>query len=215
MLQTIKRKIKKITAGLAFIFALYSSSPALAEDGWANIQPAFNTRANHAILRMEGGSNITDKLSCYGWFDADAASEKPCDFENFYGEGRLTYKINNILGIAAEYNGGNNCKDTVRFGITITPKTNKKNFTMFKYFPYETTGKKGQQLCLFSSQKLTPKLGASLIIDYNLDKKTWYVEPELNYKLNNNSTMFTQGRSFGSIDDKMEFSPIFGIRYKF
>ena len=179
----------------------------------SNIQPAYNLSQNSATIRLEGSSKLTDKVKCYGFTDVDAV-EDSADLENFYAEARLSYSINDILALAAEYNGGNNLEDTVRLGFVVTPKTFKGNFTMFKFYPYETNGSKGPQVCFFTSQELTDKIIACLTVDYNIDLETISIEPELDYKVNERLTAFLQGRRFGPIDNNIDFALLIGVKCK-
>jgi hypothetical protein len=213
MIKKLKGKMRKAIMGLALLTEL--STPDIKAEGWANIQPAYDTKAKHATVKLEGGTKIADNVSTYGFLHLDATKEKPTDLENFYGELRTAYSVTDILGLAAEYNGGNGTEDTIRLGITITPNLGKNNFTMLKFFPYETSEKKGPQWGLFTSQKLTDRIGASLLLDYNTNNRTLYVEPQISVELTKKLTGFLQGRHFGSIDDKIELAPIIGLKYDF
>ncbi|GAG26291.1 unnamed protein product, partial [marine sediment metagenome] len=173
----IKDKIKKIIAGAALMLTL-KGTPALA-DSWASIQPAYNVKANHATMRVETGADINNRLKFYGFADADAAEERKLDFDNFYGEARLGYEIKDNLDLAVEVNEGNNMKPLLRYGLIARPKLGKNNFTQLKLLDADV----GAQLGLFTTQKLTDKLDATLVMDYNFDGKTAFIEPELKYKL--------------------------------
>ena len=117
--------------------------------------------------------------------------------------------------MTAEYNGANRMEDLMRLGITLTPNLGKGNFTMIRIYPYETSGEKGPQFCAFMSQQLSSWLAASVLGEFNVDDSTLYTEQELDLKLNDNFTVFLQGRGFGSIDDKIEIKPFIGVKYTF
>jgi len=193
---------------------LYSSK-ASADDCWFNIQPAFNTSKQHVTVRLEGGSQLTDRLSLYGFSDVDATPEKSFDLKNFYIETRLSYALTPKSNWAAilEYNGGNGMQDILRTGFTVTGSLGKGNFTKLKVLLFETSGAAGPQVALFTSQRLTDKLSARLGIDYNVEPRTIYYEPELDYMLNPRATLFLQGRSFGLIKDRIRLDPILGLKY--
>ena len=76
-------KIKKIIAGAIVMVAL-KNAPAHAD--FANIQPAYNIKANHATVRVETGADINKRLKFYGFADANATKERKLDFKNLYGE---------------------------------------------------------------------------------------------------------------------------------
>lgn len=207
--------IKKIAVACLVLAGALSATSCARTQGWSNVQPAYNARQNALTVRVEGGTDITDKLNCYAFLDADTAEKNSADLENFYGEARVAYALNDVFRVAVEYDCGNNCKDLARVGLTITPKTGKRNFTMLKFWPVETSGQKGPQVCIYSSQKLTDKLSASMTAEYNIDSRTLYLEPELRFKPNDQFFAFLQGRGFGSIDDKIEFAPVIGVGYNF
>lgn len=215
MLKTIKGKIKKILAGLAFMSTIYASLPAAAENAWANIQPGYNIKDKHPTVRLESGSDITDKLGLYAYMDLDSTKDKPSDFESYFGAVRLTQRLNNLLGLVGEYEGGNDCEDTVRIGAAITPKLGKGNFTVLRLFPYETSREKGPQVALFVSQKFTDKLTSSLLACYDIDPKNLYLEPELDLALTKDITLFLQGRSFGEAKKTPDMATVAGIKYNF
>ena len=212
MFKAIKQKIKKITSGVVLTAAMLASS--CTPESWSNVQPAYNMERNTPTIRVEGGSK-SGKVSVYSFMDMDTSKENSADMENFYGEARVSYALNDVWALAIEYDTGNNCDDLARAGVVITPKTREGNFTMFKYYPVETTGNKGQQLCAYTSQAITKKLDAILTAEFNFDSRTIYIEPELDFKPNKRTAIFLQGRHFGSIDDRIKLQPVVGIKYNF
>jgi len=212
MISTIKQKIKKIAAGVMLSAILLASS--CRPGSWGNAQPAYNFERNAPTVRVEGGSK-SGKVGFYSFMDMDPIQDNSADMESFYGEARVSYALNDVWALAVEYDAGNNCDDLARAGIVITPKTWKGNFTMFKYYPVETTGNKGQQLCAYTSQAITGKLDAILTAEYNFESRTLYLEPELRFKPNERFFSFLQGRHFGSIDDRIDFAPVLGAGYNF
>ena len=206
------KNIAKALTGFAFIVTLCSQPVKAGE--WTTVKGAVSTKNPHALVTVESDAEISSRLSVFGFIDAEATEEKPYDFKSLYCEGRVTLKFNNLVRAIAEYNGGNNYEDTIRLGIAVTPKLGKDNFTFIKLIPYETTEKKGPQASLFTLQNLTDRLSASILADYNLDSKTLYLEPTLDYKLGNNLSAFIQGRSFGKVGE-FDFVPYVGISKSF
>ena len=172
-----------------------------AGDSFINIQPSQNTRQQNSALRVEGGKNVNDNLSLYGFADLDAAKEGDVDVENIFLKGRVDYNVKGPLGLAADYTGGNNLDDRVRAGITLTPKTWKGNFTQFTLFPYDSETDNGTQAVVFGSQKLGKRVIASVLADYDLESKGFYLEPNVDVKLTDKVSAFAQGRAFGDVGE--------------
>ncbi len=212
MFKSIKQKIKKIVTGAVLSATLLASS--CMPESWSNVQPAYKPRQNTPTVRVEGGTK-SGRVNFYSFIDMDPVQDNSADMESFYGEARVAYALNDVWALAVEYDAGNNCDDLARAGVVITPKTWKGNFTMLKLYPWETSGQKGPQVCVYTSQKLTDKVSASVTAEYNTDSRTLYLEPELRYKQNDRFFVFLQGRHFGSIDDRINFAPVIGAGYNF
>ncbi len=223
MFKSIKQKIKriigrcvasgkKVVAGGVLTAALLASS--CAPESWSNVQPAYKPRQNTPTVRVEGGTK-SGRVSFYSFIDMDPVQDNSADMESFYGEARVAYALNDVWALAVEYDAGNNCDDLARAGVVITPKTWKGNFTMLKYYPVETTGNKGQQLCAYTSQAITDKVDAILTAEYNFRSRTLYLEPEISFKPNERCAVFVQGRHFSSIDDRIDLALVVGCKYNF
>lgn len=207
-----KFSFRKIAAASMLAVSTLLPVRALAEDGFMNIYPAYNTKAQYATIRLEGGVKPMDKINVYGFADIDATKQKPADMENVYAEVRVAYSVAKALGLAAEYNGGNSMKDIVRLGAVFMPKIAEGNFTLIKLFPIETSGERGPQVSVYASQEITKRITASIVADYNTKSRTIYLEPELLVKIVKSTSMFVQGRGFGPIDGKIDFAPVVGVK---
>ena len=132
---------------------------------------------------------------------------------------RLNYTLNDYFGVAAEFNGGNESEELLRLGISLTPKIHDSNYTYLKFFPYETSHENDTQVGLFTSQKIGKRCNANFLLDYNIDSKTMYLEPELNTKLTDKVDLFVQGRSFGKVkeisDNLKKMQTVIGLKYNF
>jgi hypothetical protein len=212
---------KGIIASAVLLGLLCSGSAASASEGWFNIRPGYDARQKHSTLRIEGGSKSGNGINAYGFSDMDATEQDPYDVENLYSEFRLAYPLRHLpekaknVGVAVEYNGGTETKDILRFGLTYTPQTGENNFTLFKFLPFETSGEKGPQISLLTSQKLTDRLTVVLLGDYNFNSRTFYLEPEIDVKLTDNATGFVQGRGSVSRMDEIETPAVAGIKCNF
>ncbi len=223
MLENIIRKVKKISIGIALASVLTGCATFSPRNNWLNIQPAYNFEAQHRTVRLEGGTNLTKDLSVYSYSDIDATKEKPTDFESFYNETRLNYLLRPIderlkeFGLAVEYNGGTGTKDVLRFGLTHTTKVGDGNFTLLKFYPIETSGDLGMQVGLYTSQKLTDRLKANLLVDFNLKLRTIYAEPEIDIDITDILKLFCQARISMETDKpkNAEISPVIGLKCDF
>ncbi|MFH1770343.1 MAG: hypothetical protein ABH828_02185 [archaeon] len=171
-------------------------------DSWLKFRGSRSN--NTTLLTAEAGSNITNRLETYGFADAEE--------KNICAESRLTYNVGKTK-LISEYNGGTGYKDAIRLGFAFKPNLGKNNFTFVKLFPFESTGKKGPQVSMFTSQDMG-KIDASLLVDYNISPGTVYVEPTLDLKLGKNYNAFIQGRSFGKIKE-IDFSIYMGLSKSF
>lgn len=205
------KSIKNTLKGLVASTLLYSGI-ALAD--FFNVQPAIDTNERATTVRLEGGADISDKVSLYGFMNLNASEESPFDFENYYLESRLAYAINDKLKLSLEIDSGSDMEDFQRLGVLYTPETWKNNFTMIRLFPFETNGNYGPQATIFTSQDLTDKTSLWLTVDYNIEPEIAFVELELNNKMNDRYTRFVQLRAFGPIDD-LDSSVVFGLKYEF
>ncbi|MFH1071900.1 MAG: hypothetical protein V1743_00545 [Nanoarchaeota archaeon] len=215
------KHLKSIIGTLVALGTIVYAGTACAKDGWAQFTPAYHTAEQRATLRMEGGSTLTDGLSTYGFIDADATPEKPADLENFYAEARLNQNLGKItpvlkpFGIAIEYNGGNGLEDIVRAGITFSPAIAAGNFTFVKFYPVETSGDKGLQLSMFTSQTLPYGFATSILVDYNITADAAYAEQEIGFKVTPQVTLVGQSRLAVAEGMKPAISPAVGLRYAF
>lgn len=216
----MKEKMKKLIIATTLSAAISALNPVSANAGWFNAGLGYDTKNELVTSRLEGGKNLSDKLNAYGFIDIDSTKENKNEFENFYGEARLSYSLGDInknlenVSLSAEQNVGNNYDDTTRLGLTWTPNIYKDNFTLIKAFPFETAKEKGAQVSIFSSQNIGENVSLSLLVDYNIEDKNMYVEPEVSMKLTDNSSIYVQGRGFGDFK-KMDFQPVIGVKYSF
>lgn len=213
---TLKRYFSMFGLGLG----LFSSAPAFAADNWATLQPAYNTHQQTPTVRLEGGSTLVDNLTFYAYGDLDTVQKKSANLETFYSEARFGYFLSRVhdvlssLGIATEYNGGTGLDDLVRFGIVYTPQLADGNFTLLKIYPAETSGTAGPQVDVFSSQRFTDWLTASLLIDGNIKPRVVYSEPEIDLTYNN-AALFGQGRVVWQLGKRPDVQPVVGVKYTF
>lgn len=220
-MSSLRTKITMAAATLAALVNFTLAKPAKADGLWGNIQPAYNTEAEHATVRLEGGAKLPYRLSTYGFMDFDATKEHKADVENVYVEGRLNYSLGGIheklarFGVTAEYNGGNGMEDIVRLGVSSTPPIGHGNFTFIKFYPCETSGRVGPQASFFSEQDIGKRLSLNALADYNLDPRTIYLELGADVKLTDHLKVFGQGRGFGPIGGIVEWVPIVGMKYGF
>ena len=183
---------------------------------WANVQPAYNLNAEHAIMRLEAGADLSDHTKFYGFLDLDGSKEHPLDLQNFYGEARVMRKLGKSNWAAAcEFDVGSDLDDFVRIGATYTPKTGKGNFTQLRLWPLETSGDRGPQLSVFSSQDLTDRVSVNGLLDYNVEPNTAYIEAGIEAKVGRKASIFAQARGFGEIGGAMQISPFVGWKWRF
>ena len=195
-------KISKYTTravGIAAIVEVLSVSPAASGD-WATFKAAYCPKYEHAMLVLEGKHFATPQLSVYGFLEATGTTERPTDFEDFYGEVRLNQSLGSLdahlkrIGIAGEGNGGTDMADFIRFGLTYTPPTPQGNYTFIKWYPIETDGERGSQVSIFTEQSISSKFKGSLLVDYNVRPAKSYVEMAVNLLLNDKMSFRLEGR---------------------
>lgn len=205
-----KMSFRKAAAAAAVALATLVPAKAIA-GGFMNVQPAFNTEAGHATIRLEGGTTLKG-MDVYGFADLDATKQRPADIEGVYAEFRVSYPVAKALGLAAEYNCGTGTKDTVRLGAVVKGGLWKGNFTLVKVFPVETSGEKGPQVSIYLSQDIGKKIAFSVLADVNTRPGTVYLEPELMVRITETAALFVQARGFGKIGGKMGFEPVTGVK---
>lgn len=205
-----KMGFRKAAAAAAIALATLVPAKAIA-GGFMNMQPAFNTEARHATVRVEGGTSVKG-MDVYGFADLDATKQRPADIESVYAEFRVAYQIAKALGLAAEYNGGTGMKDTVRLGAVVKGGLWKGNFTLVKVFPLETSGEKGPQVSIYISQDIGKTVVLSATADINTKPKTVYLEPEVMARITETAALFIRQGAFGKIGEKMDFAPIMGVK---
>lgn len=204
----------RVTAMLGGIALLAATSASAGN--WANIQPAYNADAQHATVRLEGGADLGKRGKFYGFLDLDGNKENPVDLEQFYGEARFMGKIGKSpWAAAAELDVGSGMEDFLRIGATYTPKTGEGNFTQLRLWPFETSGGRGPQVSAFSNQQLSDRVAISGLLDYNIDPNTAYIEAELDINIAKKAALFAQARGFGTIDDRMDITPVGGVKWNF
>src|SRR3989344_4937924 len=206
----------------ALIAAIGLSACVAPQNNSLSVLPAYNIKQQHATVRVEASPEPAERIKLYSFIDADATKEKPVDFENMYGEVRLSYSLGGLaevltsLSAAAEYNGGNGLDDTVRFGPMFGKELWKGNFTAAKFFPVEVTEEKGMQVCFYVSQDIGDRVTASLLGEYNLKPKELYGEAEVGVKITDNISAVGQARILvphkGSDTD---VAPVVGVKYGF
>lgn len=210
-----QNKMSKIVALLAGALISLCSTiyPADAQNKWMTVQPTFNVKQKQLTARLEEGVELSERLSFYGFSDIDS-KKQDIDLENFYSELRVTYNLVDKkpkFGIAAEYNGGNDVRDIIRFGFTTNVIKNGKNIAFFKYYPIETSGKQGSQLGYYFLRNVTDKLTISTFGDYNIKPNKLYFELELDYRIKN-SSLSLEGRT---LDNDGKLYPYIGFKRGF
>ncbi len=203
---------------ISIIAAALLAGCASQNKPWMNISPGYAPKREVSTVRVEGGTQVTPTTSIYGFTDLDSSPQDKTDLNSSFAYLRAMQDLGAVhsslkdVQLVAEYHGGTGIEDTLRFGVGYTPHIADGNFTLLKYLPFETQGSYGPQVGLFTSQQITDELGASLLINYDLDPKTIYGEAEINYKFADNFSMFLQGRGFGAAND-FDIEPVIGIRY--
>ena len=219
--QTNTRTRSGLVATLVGASAL--TATAQAQSGWFNLQPAYNTETESPTLRLESGADLGKGFDLYGFVDIDASKERSFDLETFYGEARLSYSLEDIsdslkgFKLATEYNGGSNVDDLMRLGIKYDTSLGKGNYLSLRAFPFETSGDAGPKIGIFTTQDLTDRISAQVLLNYYPDSKSFYLEPEVNFKIGGNTSLFLQGRSFGELNKDLisDMTPVIGIKFKF
>lgn len=195
---------KKLIRSL--LTAILITTMSTAASAWSNLKLTYNPRSNHSMAVFEGKKQWGG-LSLYGFHEAFS---KKCNFDlqEFYGETRLNCSLNELVGVATEFNYGNDYEDALRIGISLTPKIG--SYTYLKYFPFATNNT-GQQISAYLSQDLTDKLNVNLLVDYNFVGRT-YIEIGGQYHF-----IFVQAR--GGIEnknlEKMTLQPYIGAMINF
>lgn len=202
-----KKMLKKIG-----IIGLISAEALNAAANAGEIKAAFNPNDKKGIVTVEESRKISDDISCYGFADFETNAHT----SSLYGEARIFYSMGQNLGLIGEYNGGTGYADTLRLGIGLKGSIGKNNFTLLKLLPFETTGQKGPQISLFTSQNIG-SLCLSVLADFNAQKGTIYLEPTATMRVNDELYLMFQGRQFGNLGGISlgNFSPYLGIGYKF
>lgn len=209
--------VKKLFAAVG---ATLVASQVMASGNWANIRPAYDTDQEHATVRVEGGSNLTDKLSMCGIVDADATTQRPLDFEGFSGKLRTIYSLGDLgkklgtFGVSAEGEFSNGSQDKLRLGLTWNPQLGKGNFIQFRFYTGTSHGTDDAQAIVYTSQTLG-RFTPNLLVIYNITPNTVYSEPELDVKVSQKLELMLQGRVFGTLGKKMDVRPVAGVKYSF
>lgn len=221
MLDRIKKHITKAIVASVISFG----SGAYAGEGWFATKAAYDPNEEKSIITVEGKQNITDHISLYGFLDTLSQQKKPLEFEEYYGEARANYTLGQICemldhaGAAAELNTGNEITDTIRLGVTYNPKLWNGSFVFLKAFPYETSEEKGPQLSAYVSQDFNAGFPAtaSLLVDYNVEPRTTYVEGTLEVEIMKHIRLFAQGRVFSKLReiDEADVEPYIGVKFDF
>ena len=217
------KKLRTIGRFTGTLCSLILSACNAIPEGWADVQPACKTKEQQMTIRVEGGAQPARNLKFYSFIDADTSKEHPIDLETFYGEARLTYAFGDLsdcvkdFGVAAELNGGTGFRDLIRFGPTYTTSLVDGNFTALKFFPIETSGNSGMQAGLYSLQKITDRVNASVTLEYNFDPKQLYGELESTVKVVDHLKILGQIRMQLPVEKPkdVDFSPVVGVRYDF
>ncbi len=157
-----KTQIKGIRKGLAGVLlgALALANPAQAQEGWFNLQPAYNLKTESPTLRLEGGATLDKKFDVYGFLDLDSNKEGSADLDNYFGKLRFTYSLGDLsdklenVGIAAEYTTASGMEDIIRPQLTYKTSLFKDNSTTFRFSPCDINGEGGPALNLFSYQQI-------------------------------------------------------------
>jgi|GEM_PF-6066770 len=215
---------KSIFAGVVgLVLTAFSSK---SNGGEFNIQPAFNAKQTSATLRLEGWSKLNRSLDIYGFSDLDGKKEEPLNLENFYLEARLRQSLGFLspklekLHLIPEFSVSNYLETRLKLGVGYGTSLWKGNYTTFRLFPYETSGKYGVHTTFYTEQEFAKrKAKASIVADINWGSRDIYLEPEISFKARRNLSFFLQGRSFGSLDNLggnlKNIQPILGIKYHF
>ena len=209
-----------VKKAVASIGAVLIATQAIAGN-WANVRPAYDMHDQHATVRFEGGSNLTDKLSIYGIVDLDATKQRPLDFEGFSGKMRSIYSLGNLgmrlgtFGVSAEGEFNSGSSDKLRLGLTWNPSLGKGNFTQLRLYTGTANGINDAQAVIYTSQTIMDRFTPNLLVIYNLKQGTMYAEPELDIKAAKKLEVMLQGRIFGALGKKMDVKPVVGLKYSF
>jgi len=193
--------MKKLLTGIVFT--------AIASAQWVDVQTAYKPKDNVPTTRIEAGMT-RNRFNTYGFLDFDGTMNKSYP-RNAYLQTRASYELFKGVNAVAEMNVGTDFADTIRFGALYSPKL-KDNFTVVKFYPAETTGKKGTQIDAYSVQYIG-KFAPSVLVNYNVKPKTTYMELELEYKFSKHVTAYTQMRGFGT-PTHPRLQPLFGLKFR-
>ena len=208
-------KMKK--ALTAIIAAALLAGCASRNKPWMTLSPGYATERDVATVRVEGGTQLSERLSFYGFSDIEGTPDKPADAESVYMEGRLIYSLGELdkalehAGVVLEYNGGTGFKDFFRMGLSYNAHLWDGNFTALRILPFETSGDAWPQAGVYSAQTIGD-LTLSILGEYNIEPRTLYTEIEAAYNISDTFSIFLQGRGFGGLDD-IDLEPVMGIRY--
>ncbi|MEK6908852.1 MAG: hypothetical protein AABX23_02265 [Nanoarchaeota archaeon] len=190
--------------------------------GWLNVQPAYKLDSKSSTVRLEGGNNFGNRVNLYSFVDF-YAPENSTDLDTFYGEARIDYSLGGLsskldgLSLATEYNGGSDNEDLVRVGVKYDTSLLAGNYLSLRAFPFETSGENGPKLGLFTTQQITDRISAQLLVNNYTDINKFYVEGELDFRVGDTANLFVQGRSFGEFDEELfkNATPVIGIKLTF
>lgn len=212
----------KTTIGTTLLL-LATATPALAGDGFLNIQPAYKPKESTSTVRVEGLA-FDGKFCLYGWADLERVGSEALPGKARFGELRLDYTALDTkvasFALSTEYEGLTAGLDRQKVGVVITPKLGEQNFTSIELWPYQTDATRGPQASLFTKQHLTPKLSTSALLVYDFAHGTgpektgagFYREFEVEHKFSDAVRGFAQVRFAG---DPQSWVPSYvaGVKY--
>ena len=173
----------------------------------------FDDRDFNTLSVYTAAYKLPYNLSFWGFTDFNGNQNPPrnrAKFTNSFSEYRLTYDLKELtgiggLGLQTEYNYASlSDSHTLRFGPVYKhsiPFLPDGSWLMWRFFPVETSD--NMQISWAWKFAITEKWSITGFADYNINegqRDRWIVEPQLNYKLNDNVSFHLEYRYNGYQD---------------
>ncbi|MDH3326801.1 MAG: hypothetical protein OEM38_08820 [Gammaproteobacteria bacterium] len=199
-------KIKKNMIAISLFSTLFSSH-ALSTPN-ASINYYIDNRDFNTMGVTISSFDLPQNFSVWGFtdFNSDQNKKPNEDFTNSFSEYRLTNtKISNLvglkgLGLQMEYNNTTpGSSDTVwRGGLTYKKITGDKKWIQLRLFPLQSNS--DNQASIIYNFSILSWLKLTGFADYNIRngaENLWVIEPQLNFKIANNTWFLLEGRYNG------------------
>ncbi len=178
----------KKTAGVfaMLLGMLCAASPAFSQEAenpvkkiWGNVTATVKSDGKNQLKFRRGTANTFGSLDVFG--------DRNFDMESFYGEFRARKPIGKGFAVGAEYNGGTNVNDLVRFHASYSRKIGPV-YTDVKFSPVATSLEDGMEMGISATADIGNWnfIGWS-DIGYDYDKFSYKGELDISRKIGNSA----------------------------